>query len=344
MKLPPAIGGLLPFASRARPASTRAQRVKLVCLLVLAAEVAPATAIAAENGSHDWLQYSIGILLLIQTVLVVALLIQDRRRRRAQRNADRLQSEMTHAARLALAGEITASIAHEITQPLSAILSNVETAELLLSQPIANTATLSDILADIKRDDLRAHEIVRRLRSLLRKREMRQERHDLNALVSNSVALLRADAIRRNVLVTFDLEQGLPQVYVDPVHLQQVVLNLLLNAMDAMVETPTGERTLGVQTRLMPQSAIEIAVYDSGHGMTREQLTRAFDSFFTTKEGGMGLGLSIARSIVHAHGGTIWAENRDGGGTIFRVRIPLHQEQESQHRQNPLHAYSLKLT
>jgi signal transduction histidine kinase len=279
-------------------------------------------AASAPDNTSLYLLYLIGALLLIQTGLIIALLVQNRRRRRAERDAENLQVEMTHAARLAMAGEITASIAHEVTQPLSAILSNVETAELLLSQPHTNNVAIGDILADIKRDDLRANEIVRRLRTLLRKREVRFEPLDINALIASVATLVRADASRRSTVLRTELAEGLPMVDADPVHLQQVMLNLLLNAMDAMDSTPATDRWLEIRTRLTDSGAVEVAVMDTGHGMTPDQLTKVFESFFTTKEGGMGLGLSIARSIVQAHGGKIWAESRESAGSTFHFTLP----------------------
>jgi signal transduction histidine kinase len=279
------------------------------------------------NSPTDYLQYSIGALLLIQTILIVALLVQNRRHRRVEQNAAKLQSEMTHAARLAIAGEITASIVHEMTQPLSAILSNVETAELLLSQPNENAAAIGEILADIRRDDLRANEISRGLRTLLRKRELQFEELDINAHVASVVSLVRADATRRSIMIRTDLSEDVPPVRADPVHFQQVLLNLILNAMDAMEAIPPTARWLDIHTRATEDGAVEVAVIDTGRGMTADQQSKIFESFFTTKEGGMGLGLSIARSIVQAHGGKIWAETQENSGTTFRFTLPARRRE-----------------
>jgi signal transduction histidine kinase len=280
----------------------------------------------------DFLNYAylIGIVLVVQLALVLIILAYDRHGN-PHRNTEGLGAEVTHNARLALAGELTASIAHEIAQPLGAILNNIETAELILKQRrnMADAEVLAPILADIKRDDLRANEVVNRLRALLRKRELKLEPMDVNALVSSAVTLIRADAGRRQVQVRCELEPDLPPVAVDPVHLQQVVLNLLVNGMDAMSQTPPAERCLYVRTRLRAGSAVEIAVGDNGHGIDPAYAGRLFESFFTTKEGGMGLGLSIARSIVQAHGGTIWAERGRGGGSVFAFRLPLPQRQRA---------------
>lgn len=280
----------------------------------------------------DFLSYAylIGVVLLAQLALVAIILTYDRQGN-PHRHADNLGAEVTHNARLALAGELTASIAHEIAQPLSAILNNVETAELILKQAsiAADGETLCAILADIKRDDLRANEVINRLRALLRKRELKLEPMDINPLVSSAVMLIRADAGRRLVQLRTELEPDLPPVAADPVHLQQVVLNLLVNAMDAMSKTAPPARCLQVRTRLRAGSAVEITVTDNGHGIDPAHAGRLFESFFTTKEGGMGLGLSIARSIVQAHGGTIWAERARGGGSMFAFRLPLPPRQRA---------------
>lgn len=306
----------------------------LGCLIVVLS-CSPAALAQGATQRPDLVQYAVGALLVVQILFIVALLVEEKRRRRSARDAERLQSEVAHAARLALAGEITASIAHEITQPLSAILSNVETAELLLRHPQPNAKAVADILADIKRDDLRANEIVQRLRTLLRKRQLSFERVDIGAIVGNVVALIKPDAARRGVLVRMDVERDLPSVDADSVQLQQVLLNLGLNAMDAMAATPPARRQLDIQVRRGNRSSVEVAFTDAGSGMTEEQMKKAFESFFTTKEGGMGLGLSIARSIIHMHGGTIWAEPARGGGTTFRLRIP----QPGKHSMlQPLHA------
>ena len=280
----------------------------------------------------DFLNYAylIGLVLIAQLALVVIILTYDRHGN-PQRTSENLGAEVTHHARLALAGELTASIAHEIAQPLGAILNNVETAELIIKQRhnAADADLLAPILADIKRDDLRANEVVNRLRALLRKRELKLESMDINPLVNSALTLIRADANRRQVQLRIELEPDLPPVAVDPIHLQQVLLNLLVNAMDSMNRTAPASRFLCVRTRLRAGSSVEIAVRDNGHGIDPANACRLFESFFTTKEGGMGLGLSIARSIVQAHGGTIWAEPGHDGGSNFAIRLPLPQRQHA---------------
>jgi len=281
---------------------------------------------AGQRIYAEFVRYAIGGLFLAPTIMIVFLLVQSRTRgrRRLQSTQNTFRAETAHTARLALAGEMTASIAHEVTQPLSAILNNVEAAELLLGQPTPDMTAIAEILADIKRDDLRANEIVRRLRTLLGKRELQRERTDVNALAATTIGLIRADASRRNIVIRTDLQPDLPLVMADPVHLQQVLLNLMVNAMDAMKDSTLTARWLDVHTSGCEGEAVEIAILDTGHGMSRTQLSKVFDSFFTTKEGGMGLGLSIARSIVQAHGGAIWAERREAGGTMFRFTVPVN--------------------
>ena len=273
--------------------------------------------------SHH-LPYALAGLVVLQTILIAVLLIQEYRRRRVQLDTQRFYGDMTHAARLILLGELTASIAHQVTQPLSAILSNVETAEMLLDRGEPSLTEIREILADIRRDNVRATDVVRRLRTLLRKADLQFERTDINALVGSVLSLIRPEVMRRHIDLRTSLEPELPRVAGDPAQLQQVLLNLLINAMDALSRTPRAARSLDIRTALHDPGCIEVAISDTGHGMSPAELTRIFDSYFTTKEEGLGLGLSIARSIVQAHGGTLWAENPvSGGGSVFRFTIPL---------------------
>ncbi|HEY4370119.1 MAG TPA: ATP-binding protein [Steroidobacteraceae bacterium] len=264
----------------------------------------------------------ISALLALQTVFIIALLVQNRRHSRARADVQRQYADITHAARLALIGEITASVAHEVTQPLSAILSNIETADLLLRQPQPNIPMVREILADVRQDDLRADGIVRRLRTLLRKRELQLEDVDVNALASSVLSLVLPDAVRRSVVIRTSLDPALPRAFADPVHLQQVLLNLLINAMDSMKDMPAERRVLEVRTELCAENNLMVTVLDQGHGFEPAQKDKLFDSFYTTKDEGLGLGLSLARSIVAMHGGAIWAENRRDGGAAFAFTVP----------------------
>jgi PAS domain S-box-containing protein len=243
--------------------------------------------------------------------------ITDRKR------AEEAQQNLAHVSRLAVVGELTAMVAHEVNQPLGAILSNADAAEILLQSENPPLKEIREILADIRKNDLRADEAIRRIRSLLRKREMQMHPFDLNETVTDVLRLVAGDVLRRRVVVQRHLSAQLPPVIGDRVSLQQVLLNLIVNGMDAMAETAEAERTLTLQSRLNGDGGVEVAVSDRGHGVPAQKLARIFDSFFTTKKEGMGLGLSIARSIIEAHRGRIWAENNPGGGASLRFTVPI---------------------
>jgi signal transduction histidine kinase len=270
---------------------------------------------------YRWQILSAVTIMLVQAALIVALLAQRRRRQRAEVAVQRHRVELWHASRLATAGELTAAIAHEVDQPLGAILLNVDAVEMLLATGNAHPDEVTKVLADLRKDDLRATEVIRRLRALLAKHEMVREPVDLNAAIADVLRLLDAEARRRNVQLASDLDSTLPKVLGDRVHLQQVLLNLVINAMDAMADIPVQKRRIIVRTTHGARD-VEVAVKDFGHGIAADRLPKLFESFYTTKEHGMGLGLSIARSIVEAHAGRIWAEANDQGGATFRFAIP----------------------
>ena len=259
---------------------------------------------------------------LAQAALIAALLVQHARRRHAELALQRHRGELFHAARLATMGELTASIAHEVNQPLGAILANVDAADMLLESGNVPREALREILADVRRDDLRASEVVRRLRALLAKHETAHERLDVNATTAEVLRLLAAEIRRRGVEVTTEFDPQLPDVRGDRVQLQQVVLNLVVNAMDAVADLTAGRRRVLVRTRSIAGGRVEVAVSDRGPGIAAEQIEKLFDSFFTTKPRGMGLGLSIARTIVEAHGGRIWAESDGRSGATLRFTLP----------------------
>lgn len=299
-------------------------RSRVTTALLALIPIAEGSAFSLDDaGSHDAMQIGIASLVVLQTALIVMLMLQNHRRRRMQDDSKRQQSEMTHAARLMLVGEMTASITHEVSQPLSAILSNADAAEMLLNADPLPREEIRHILDDIRRDDLRAHEIVRNLRNLLAKRELRAESVDLNAVARTALMLTKSDAARRHVMVRTTFDESLPRVLGDPVHLQQVFLNLVVNAMDSMAEVPADERQLHVLTRLHDARSVEVVVMDTGAGVKPDQLPKLFDSFYTTKSHGMGLGLSIARAIVQTHGGTISVHSDGARGAAFRFTIPL---------------------
>jgi len=263
-----------------------------------------------------------GVLVLGQTVLIVVLILNHRRQLRSMVAARRQYADFTHAARLSVVGELTAAIVHEVTQPLSAILSNVETAELLLQSPNPKLAPVLDILTDVRQDDLRAYDLVRGLRSLLRKRELEFEPIDINRLVADVLRLVQPDAARRGMVIDAVLAAELPTLQADPVHVQQVLLNLVINAMEAMHDTPRADRLVEVRTRMHGEGLVRVEVIDNGSGVSPHHGDKVFDPFFTTKGEGMGLGLALARSIIGLHGGSLWFENRSQSGTVFIFTLP----------------------
>jgi signal transduction histidine kinase len=259
---------------------------------------------------------------LVQTALITILLQERRRRRYAEVEARTRMLELAHLNRRATAGEMSASIAHELNQPLGAILTNTETAESMLRSVTPNLDEVKEILADIRRDDQRANEVIRRLRSLVKLKPFEINVIDLNETLREVFQFLSVQASARSVTLDLQETPKILQVKGDPIQLQQVILNLVVNSMDAMASLPNGRVVTG-RTKLCNGTSAEISISDSGHGIPSEHLARVFDPFFTTKEQGMGIGLSIARTIVQAHGGRIWAENQTCGGAVFRLSLPL---------------------
>lgn len=269
------------------------------------------------------------LLMLLLVALSAALAFwsfRSGRLRSARRKRRHLQSADTHAGRLALVGEIAGSIAHQISQPLSAILTNADAAESLLSQPQPPLEEIRRMLADIRRDDLRASDIVRHLHSLLKRRELQTTMIDLNEVAATALSLIQPVARKRLVTLRSSLDPSLPPIHGDSIHLEQVLLNLMMNAMDAMASNTAngvGERILHVTTSRYDKYSAAITVTDTGPGIAAAYRRQIFDSFFSTKKEGMGLGLAIARTIVQAHGGEIWQEGTPAGGAVFKFTIPL---------------------
>ena len=283
----------------------------------------------AETGSDRpvaWDQYrgeiaSVAAVVVLQTLLISVLLIERRRRSFAEAESRRRLLEVAHLNRAATVSAMSASITHEINQPLGAILSNADAADLMIRNGNADLEALREILADIRSEDLRASQVIRGLRSLLGKREMRTAVLDVNTEVAEALHHVANDAGRRRVRVIPEFASNLPAVVGDAVHLQQVLINLVVNAMDAMEQTPEAEREVHVGTSPRGRG-VEISVADRGSGITAEHASQLFDSFFTTKSDGMGLGLSIVRTIVEAHGGRVWADSDVRRGATFRVWLP----------------------
>jgi len=243
-------------------------------------------------------------------------------RKRAEVQADRNRHELAHVARVSTMGQLTASLAHELSQPLSGIMANAQAARRFLDFAPPRLGELRSALKDIIADNRRAADSIHRLRDMLRKAELRQARLDLNDLIGNVTLLLGSDAIIRGTAVKLELAPSPVVVSGDRVQLEQVILNLLLNAMDAMAEVADGERLIVVRTENGASARVHVAVEDAGTGLREEARERIFEPFYTTKPAGMGMGLSIAKSIVEAHGGTIWAMNNLTRGATFHFELP----------------------
>ena len=271
---------------------------------------------------YRWLIAVVGAVVLLQASLISVLLYERRRRKLAEFETRQRIAELAHVNRYTLAGELTASIAHELNQPLGSILVNTETAALMLDSPAVDVGELREILSDIRRDDQRAGEVIRRLRSLLKRAPFEAREIDLNETVREVLDLVSALSHARGVWLDDVLTGGPLLVKADNIQLQQVVINLIVNAIDAMQPLDKSQRRITVRTARDGDSA-EIEIADHGPGIPDGKLNEVFEPFYTTKPNGMGMGLSIARTIVEVHGGQISAENHAGQGALFRIRLPL---------------------
>ena len=243
----------------------------------------------------------------------------------AESNLELQRQEVAHLMRVTALGELSGAIAHEVNQPLTAILSNAQAALYLLTPESPNFTEIHGALEDIVHEDNRASEVIQRLRGLLKKGEGKFELVDLNKLVDSTITLLRHQLIERRVTVETDFTESLPVVLGDPVQLQQVLLNLILNAMDAMASTSDARRRIQICTRTTEIGTIEIYLKDSGPGIKAADRKRAFLPFYTTKDQGLGLGLSICSTIIEKHGGKIDLRNDDTGGAVAEISLPAQK-------------------
>ena len=272
---------------------------------------------------YRWQMVAVFAAVLLQASMIAWLLLERRRRHLAELESRGRLREVIHLDRVAAVGVMSASIAHELNQPLGAILANAETAELLLAANPLDRDQLKEILADIRKSDQRAGDIIAHLRGLLKKRgESELQEFDLNEALRDALHALDPVARKRGVLVSTHQARGMLPVRADPVHLEQVMLNLATNAMDAMEKCEPGKRTLAIRSSSIGDSEVMVSISDNGAGIPEDKLQDIFEAFYTTKSQGTGLGLSIVRTIVLGYGGKIWAENRSGGGAVFRFTLP----------------------
>ena len=247
--------------------------------------------------------------------------------RRAEIEVQRSRQELAHVGRLSTVGELTASLAHQLNQPLTGIICNAQAARRLLQRKPPDYAELSSTVVDITSDARRASEVIIRLRELLRRGEPRMTDVDLVGVVRDVAKLVVSEAIIRNVSVTLDLDSLPLTVHGDRVQLQQVVLNLMMNAFEAIPESDT-KRLIRVSCLRANAREVRVMVSDSGVGLPEGTAEQVFDPFYTTKQHGMGMGLAIARSIVETHSGWIRARNRQPSGTVVEFSVPIGQADE----------------
>jgi len=245
--------------------------------------------------------------------------------KKAEEEARNLRQALAHAGRVSIMGQLASALAHEINQPLGAILRNAEAAELFLQGPSPDLEEVRAILADIRKDDQRAGNVIDRMRGMLKRRSLDKRPVEVGELVRDVAALVHFDAAARHITLDLAIAEHLPPVLGDTVHLEQVFLNLIVNGMDALDDS-NGDRRISVTAAVDGPKSIEVAVNDSGQGVPADQLKHIFDPFVTTKPDGMGMGLAISRTIIEAHNGRLWAENRKEGGASFRFTLPVAEK------------------
>jgi len=246
-------------------------------------------------------------------------------RRQAEAAAQRHLSHIAHLDRVAGMGQLAASLAHELNQPLTAMLANAQAAKLLLARSEPDLEETRACIADIISDDQRAGEVIRRMRRLLAKSDFVSRPLELNGLVADTIGLVANEALLHSIAIEFFPTPALAVAYGDVIQIQQVILNLLTNAITAVVNGGSPTRKVTVRTSDATEAYVEISVHDSGKGVVEADRDRIFEPFFTTKVGSLGMGLAISRAIIEAHGGRLLVENNPAGGATFRVNLRTDQ-------------------
>jgi len=245
----------------------------------------------------------------------------------SERRYSEVQTELVHANRVATMGQLSASIAHEVTQPIAAIVNNARAGLHWLDAQPPNLEEVRQTFGSIISDGMRADDVIGRIRALIKKAPPRKEDLEINEAVLEVIALTRAEVLKNGVSVRTQLAESLPLIRADRVQLQQVILNLILNAIEAMSGVGEGARELLISTRKAEPNGVLVVVRDSGPGLSSPGLERIFEAFYTTKPGGLGMGLSICRSIIEAHGGRLWATAAQPRGATFQFTLPAQSNQ-----------------
>jgi signal transduction histidine kinase len=274
------------------------------------------------GGSPQVVARDMQIFLTAVAVPLLLLAVALEERGRAEHDAMEQRKQLTHLSRVAMLGELSGGIAHELNQPLTAILSNAQAAQHFIANKSADPEVLVEILRDIITADQRAGEVIRRLRALFKRGETQFEPLQANELVREVLGIIHGDLVLRAIEPETQLAEGLGSVKGDRVELQQVLLNLVVNACDAMAAIAPEARRLTIRTRVLENTWVQISVIDSGPGFAAEQYDRLFEPFYTTKPQGLGLGLSISRAIIRAHGGRLGGGAEAGRGASFHIALP----------------------
>jgi len=277
---------------------------------------------------HKWTIGGVMVIIFAQAFALIGLTMQYKRRRRAEEDAQILRDERAHMSRVLAMGEIAASLAHEINQPLSAIRSYAQAAQRFLGNDPSEPAEAIKALAGIVAGNRRAEEVIKRIRMNLKKEPFKQSRLDVRDLIQEVLMLVRRKAKEQNISFRLEIAAGLPPVFGDRIQLQQVLFNLIINGIEAMAAAGDSFREIVVLASGEKSDAVMVSVQDSGVGIDEKQEGLLFDAFYSTKSEGMGMGLSISRSIIEDHGGRLWATQNPGKGTTFSFTVPIYEEDE----------------
>lgn len=279
--------------------------------------------ILRKDGSESPVEVGLSAIKTAEGTFGLAVIVDISKRRQDEQEIAQQRNQLAHFSRVSMLGELSGSLAHELNQPLTAILSNAQAAQRFLKSANPDLEELAEILDDIVKDDKRAGEVIRRMRLLLRKGEVQRQPLCLNELVLEVLKLMKNDLIIQGINVQTDLTSNLPIVQADGVELQQVLINLIMNACDATTVRAKNERSLEIRTRPVGGEKLQIEVADNGSGIAEDSLKAIFEPFCTTKAHGLGLGLSVCQTIVRAHGGELWASNNAGDGATFHITLAL---------------------
>lgn len=290
--------------------------------------------LAKHDGQERWARLTLLAESAVSKVRLRCLAVDISARKQTEILVTEQRRQLAHLARVSLLGELSSALAHELKQPLTSILSNAEAAQYLLEGSELDLQEFRKILHDIVRDDKRAGDVITRMRGLLIRGETDLQRVEIDQLVAGVLSLQHSNLVARNIRLITAIRQPLPAVLADPIELEQVLMNLVMNACEAMVSIPAHERAIEVAAEVLEDSReIHMSVMDEGRGIAPDQLKRVFDPFFSTKQGGLGVGLAICRSIIAAHGGRIWAGAASGRfkGAAFHFTIPIPREEYHGH-------------